>query len=155
MSIKYYWEDFQVGDKTELGSKTFQKDSIITFAKQYDPQFFHTNEDKANQSIFGGIIASGWQTCSEVMRIICDSYLVETASFGSPGIEKLKWVRPVKPQDTITLYREIKSKRLSRTNKNIGLVIVLFEALNQKKELVLSMEVCQMIKPRRSDRARD
>jgi acyl dehydratase len=82
------------------------------------------------------------------MRIICDSYLLETASFGSPGIEKLKWVRPVKPKDTITLNREIKSKRLSKTNKNIGIVIMLFEAKNQKDELVLSMEVCQMIKPR-------
>lgn len=148
MNIKYFWEDFKVGDKTRLGSKTFEKDSIISFANKYDPQFFHTNEEKANKSIFGGIIASGWQTCSEVMRIICDSYLLETASFGSPGIEKLKWVRPVKPKDTITLNREIKSKRLSKTNKNIGIVIMLFEAKNQKDELVLSMEVCQMIKPR-------
>ena len=113
MSIKYFWEDFKVGDKTRLGSKTFEKDSIISFANKYDPQFFHTNEEKANTSIFGGIIASGWQTCSEVMRIICDSYLLETASFGSPGIEKLKWIRPVKPKDTITVHREIKSKRLS------------------------------------------
>ena len=151
MAIKYFWEDFQVGTKSTLGSKTFEKDSIITFANQYDPQFFHTNEEQANQSIFGGIIASGWQTCSEIMRIICDSYLLETASFGSPGIEKLKWVRPVKPKDTITLHRVIKSKRLSKTNKDIGIVIMLFEAKNQKNELVLSMEVCQMIEPRNKD----
>ena len=148
MNTKYFWEDFNVGDKTKLGSKTFEKDSIVKFANKYDPQFFHTNEEKANQSIFGGIIASGWQTCSEVMRIICDSYLLETASFGSPGIEKLKWIRPVKPKDTITVHREIKSKRLSKSNKNIGIVIVLFEVKNQRDELVLSMEVCQMIEPR-------
>ena len=153
MNIKYFWEDFNVGDKTRLGSKTFKKDSIVTFANQYDPQFFHTNEEKANQSIFGGIIASGWQTCSEVMRIICDSYLLETASFGSPGIEKLKWIRPVRPKDTITLHREIKSKRLSKSKKNIGIVIMLFEAINQKDELVLSMEVCQMIEPRNIEQA--
>ena len=148
MNIKYFWEDFKVGDKTRLGSKTFEKDSIISFANKYDPQFFHTNEEKAKLSIYGGIISSGWQTCAELMRIICDSYLLETASFGSPGIEKLKWLKPVRPEDTITLHREIKSKRLSKTNKNIGIVIMLFEAKNQKDELVLSMEVCQMIKPR-------
>ena len=148
MNTKYFWEDFNVGDKTRLGSKTFEKESIVKFANKYDPQFFHTNEEKANQSIFDGIIASGWHTCSEVMRIICDSYLLETASFGSPGIEKLKWIRPVKPKDTITVHREIKSKRLSKSKKNIGIVIMLFEAKNQKDELVLSMEVCQMIEPR-------
>ena len=153
MNIKYFWEDFNVGDKTRLGSKTFEKDSIVTFANQYDPQFFHTNEEKANQSIFGGIIASGWQTCSEVMRIICDSYLLETASFGSPGIEKLQWIRPVRPKDTITVNREIKSKRLSKSKNNIGIVIMLFEAINQKDELVLSMEVCQMIEPRNIEQA--
>ena len=65
-----------------------------------------------------------------MMRIICDSYLIETASFGSPGFEKLNWIRPVKPGDKITLFREIKSKRLSKTNKNVGIVIMLFEAKN-------------------------
>ena len=153
MTIKYFWEDFQVGTTSTLGSKTFEKDSIITFANQYDPQFFHTNEEQANQSIFGSIIASGWQTCSEIMRIICDSYLLETASFGSPGIEKLQWIRPVRPKDTITVNREIKSKRLSKSKNNIGIVIMLFEAINQKDELVLSMEVCQMIEPRNIEQA--
>ena len=127
----------------------FAKDTIISFAKEYDPQLFHTNDEEATQSIFGGIIASGWQTCAEMMRLICDSYLLETASFGSPGIEKLNWVKPVRPNDKITLFREIKSKRLSKTNKNIGIIIMVFEAKNQKSELVLSMEVCQMIAPRR------
>jgi len=149
VTIKYYWEDFIPGEKTELGSKVFAKDTIISFAKEYDPQLFHTNDEEATQSIFGGIIASGWQTCAEMMRLICDSYLLETASFGSPGIEKLNWVKPVRPNDKITLFRKIKSKRLSKTNKNIGIIIMVFEAKNQKSELVLSMEVCQMIAPRR------
>jgi acyl dehydratase len=117
MVPQYYWEDFTQGEKTELGSKLFAKDNIISFAQKYDPQPFHTNEEKAAQSIFGGLISSGWQTCAEMMRIICDSYLLETVSFGSPGIEKLKWFRPVKPRDKITLFREIKSKRLSKINK--------------------------------------
>ena len=128
MTPLYYWEDFTQGKKTELGSKLFEKDNIISFAQKYDPQLFHTNEEKAAQSIFGGLISSGWQTCAEMMRIICDSYLLETASFGSPGIEKINWVRPVKPGDKITLFREIKSKRLSKTNKNIGITIILFES---------------------------
>ena len=130
MTPQYYWEDFTQGEKTELGYKLFEKDTIKSFAQKYDPQLFHINEEKAAQSIFGGLISSGWQTCAEMMRIICDSYLIETASFGSPGIKKLNWVKPVKPGDKITLFREIKSKRLSKTNKNIGIVIMLFEAKN-------------------------
>ena len=151
MKAKYYWEDFEVGDRTKLGSKKFQKNSIIEFAKKYDPQLFHISEGEASKSIFGGIISSGWQTCSEMMKIICDSYLLETASYGSPGIEKLAWSKPVKPDDEITLFREIKSKRLSKSNRNIGIIIMLFEAKNQNGELVLSMEVCQMIAPKRSE----
>ena len=150
MKFKYYWEDFHVGNKRKLGSKTFKKNTIKSFANQYDPQVFHVDEKKAEQSIFGGIISSGWQTCCEMMRIIFDSYLLETASYGSPGIEKLSWSKPVKPGDTITLYREIKSKRLSKSNNSIGIIIMLFEAKNQKNELVLSMEICQMIAPKPS-----
>ena len=148
MAIKYYWNDFQVGEKTILGSKTFTKESIVSFAKQYDPQFFHIDEILASKSNFGGLIASGWQTCSEMMRIICENYLLETASLGSPGIETLRWIKPVKPNDEITLSREIKSKRLSRSNPKIGIVDILFEAANQKNELVLAMKVCQMVSPR-------
>lgn len=148
MTVKYYWDDFCIGQKIVLGSKIFTKESIISFANQYDPQFFHTNEKQALESSYGTLISSGWQTCSEMMRIICDSYLLETASLGSPGIENLRWVRPVRPGDEITLSREIMSKRLSRSNPKVGIVDTLFEAENQKNELVLSMQVCQMIKPR-------
>ena len=84
-----------------------------------------------------------------MMRIICDSYLLETASLGSPGIENLRWIKPVRPGDKITLTREITSKRLSKSNPQIGIVNILFEAENQKKERVLSMQVCQMVSPRK------
>ncbi len=149
MTLKYYWDDFQVGQKTVLGSKSFTKESIISFAEKYDPQFFHTDERLAIESSYGGLISSGWQTCSEMMRLICDSYLLETASLGSPGIENLRWIKPVRPGDKITLSREIKSKRLSRTNPKIGIVDILFEASNQNNDLVLSMQVCQMVSPKK------
>ena len=84
-----------------------------------------------------------------MMRLICDSYLLETASLGSPGIENLRWIKPVRPGDKITLSREIKSKRLSRTNPKIGIVDILFEASNQNNDLVLSMQVCQMVSPKK------
>ena len=149
MAIKYFWNDFRVGEKITLGSKLFTEDDIIVFAKKYDPQFFHTDQNLALQSNYGTLIASGWQTCSEMMRIICDSYLLETASLGSPGIENLRWIKPVRPGDNITLTREITSKRLSKSNPQIGIVNILFEAENQKKERVLSMQVCQMVSPKK------
>ena len=145
MEVKYYWQDFDIGSTAKLGTKMFSKESIISFGKQYDPQFFHVDEDRAPSSNFGGIIASGWQTCSEMMRIICDSYLLETASLGSPGIENLRWIKPIRPGDKVTLFRNIKSKRVSRSNPKVGIIDIHFEAKNQRAELVFSMEVCQMV----------
>ncbi len=142
---KIYWEDFKVGDQKFLGSLKITKEEILSFAERYDPQYFHINEDEAKKSVFNGLIASGWQTCSLIMRIICDSYLINTSSFGSPGIENLKWLKPVRPNDEINLYRKVLSTRQSKSNPIIGIVMVLFKAFNQKDELVLEMTVCQMI----------
>ena len=84
-------EDFKKNGKISLGFKSISKNEIIDFAKKYDPQYFHTNEEKAKESQFNGLIASGWQTCCIVMKLMCDSYLLETDSMGSPGLENVKW----------------------------------------------------------------
>ena len=80
--FKTYWEDFKTGKREPIGSVVVDKDEVIEFAKRYDPQPFHVDEDAAKQSIYGGLIASGWHTCSMVMRLMCDSYLLESASLG-------------------------------------------------------------------------
>ena len=93
---KYYWEDFVVGTTREFGGLTVTKEEILQFARQFDPQPFHVDEEAARRSPFGGLIASGWHTAGLSMKMWCDAFLLETASLGSPGVEKLKWTKPVR-----------------------------------------------------------
>ena len=148
MPYKYYWEDFKVGERSVLGSKTFGEDEIIGFAKQFDPQVFHIDKEKAAESFFGGIIASGWHTCSVAMRLMCDAYLNESASIGSPGVDNIRWYKPVRPNDTLRFERIILESRASSSKPHIGIVKSRWEAFNQQDELVMSMEGISMFKRR-------
>ncbi len=141
--FKTYWEDFETGERKNIGSVVVDKDEVIKFASRYDPQPFHVDEAAAKQSIYGGLIASGWHTCAMVMRLMCDSYLLESASLGSPGIENVRWLRPVRPGDRLTAYRTIEETRLSTSRPDRGIVKTLWEVENQKGELVLTMSGIQ------------
>lgn len=144
MAFKYYWEDFVVGARSTLGTKTLSEDEIIDFAKQFDPQPFHIDKAKAKESFFGGIIASGWHTCSVAMRMMCDAYLNESASIGSPGVDNIRWYKPVRPGDTLRFDRVILESRASESKPNIGIVKSRWEAFNQHEEMVMSMEGISM-----------
>ena len=148
MAFKYYWEDFNVGERTVLGTKTFTEEEIIRFAKEFDPQPFHIDKEKAEQSFFGGIIASGWHTCSVAMRMMCDAYLNESASIGSPGVDNIRWLKPVRPGDTLRVERVILESRASSSKVDIGIVKSRWETFNQHNELVMSMEGISMFKRR-------
>ncbi len=141
--FKTYWEDFETGERKNIGSVVVDKDEVVKFASRYDPQPFHVDEAAAKQSIYGGLIASGWHTCAMVMRLMCDSYLLESASLGSPGIENVRWLRPVRPGDQLTAYRTIEETRLSTSRPDRGIVKTLWEVENQKGELVLTMSGIQ------------
>ena len=141
--FKTYWEDFKTGERKDIGSVVVDKDEVIEFASRYDPQPFHVDEAAARQSIYGGLIASGWHTCAMVMRLMCDSYLLESASLGSPGIENVRWLRPVRPGDRLTAFRTIEETRLSTSRPDRGIVKTLWEVENQKGELVLTMSGIQ------------
>ena len=114
MSHKYYWEDFYAGQVLEAGGYSLSEEEIIEFAKKYDPQPFHTDSEKAKQTFYGGLIASGWQTASLCMRMLCDLYLLESASLGSPGVDELRWVKPVRPGDTLRLKSTVIETRAYR-----------------------------------------
>jgi acyl dehydratase len=135
-----YWEDFQPGDTLEIGSHTFIEEEIIAFARQFDPQSFHTDPQAAKNSFFGGLIASGWHTCAIAMRLMVDKYIARSASLGSPGLDNIRWLSPVRAGDTITYRRRITAARPSESRPGIGLVQTQWEALNQRGELVMSME---------------
>lgn len=139
-----YWEDFVVGETAELGEHTFSAEEIVEFARKYDPQPFHVDPAAAAAGVFGGLIASGWHTCAVAMRILCDSYINRSISLGSPGVDSIRWLKPVRPGDTLTYRRVVLESRASGSRPNAGLVKSRTEALNQRGELVLSMEAWGM-----------
>ena len=143
-----FWEDFKVGEVEQIGGKKVERDEVIDFARQFDPQPFHVDEAAAKQSIYGGLIASGWHTCSMVMRMMCDAYLLQSASVGSPGIDNLKWLKPVRPGDTIRARRTTLESRTSKSRPEIGIVRNLWEVFNQEGELVMTMEGYGMFRRR-------
>jgi acyl dehydratase len=134
-----YFEDFTPGTVYELGSRTFTRDDIVAFARQYDPQPFHLDEEAAAASPFGGLIASGWQTASTCFRLSVDGFIGRAASLGSPGIDELRWLRPVRPGDTLTARAEVLEAKPSRSKPDRGAVRVRYDAFNQRGEQVLSM----------------
>jgi acyl dehydratase len=143
-----YWEDFPPGSTMDIGSHTFTEAEIIAFAKQFDPQSFHVDPEAARGSYFGGLIASGWHTCSIAMRLMVDSYVSRSASLGSPGLDGIRWLLPVRAGDTITYRRHITEARVSGSKPGIGLVKSQWEAFNQRGEKVMTMEGWAMFRRR-------
>ena len=135
-----YWEDFAVGERAELGRHTFTENEIVAFGRQYDPQAFHIDPEQAKDTPFGGLIASGWQTCAIGMRLMVEGYIRNTVSLGSPGIDSIRWLKPVRPGDTITYARVVTESRASMSRQGVGLVKHRWEAVNQNGEMVLTME---------------
>jgi acyl dehydratase len=140
VTYTYYWEDFKVGDTAPIGEKRIDKEEMIAFAKTYDPQPFHIDEQAAEQSMYGGLIASGWYTVALVMRLMVDSYLRDSASLGSPGVENVRWLKPVRAGDTIRGIRTVVESRASNSRPEMGIVKSAWEVFNQRDELVMTME---------------
>jgi len=139
------FEDFPVGAVFPLGPITVTEDEIIGFANEFDPQPFHTDPDSPQAAQVGGLIASGWHTCSLLMRMMCDSYLVRSASQGSSGLDEVRWLRPVRPGDTLSGTSTVTSSRISRSNPLRGIVIFQYEVQNQNGEAVMEVSGSGMV----------
>lgn len=133
-----YWDDIKEGEVVELGSRTLDKERMVAFAREFDPQPFHTDEKAAEASIWGGLIASGWLTGSVLMRLFYDGFLKDTASMGSPGIDELRWLKPVRPGDTLSARLIVLETAASRSKPDRGIVRSLMEVLNQHGEVVMT-----------------
>ncbi|MFP6716684.1 MAG: MaoC family dehydratase [Alphaproteobacteria bacterium] len=134
---KTYFEDFRVGQVIELGSCTVSKDEIIAFARKFDPQPFHIDEAAAERSIYGGLIASGWHTGSLFMRLLYDGLLSHAASMGSPGQDELRWIKPVRPGDTLSARGLVEELIPSRSKPDRGLIRTTYEVFNQDGDKVM------------------
>ena len=134
-----YFDDFVAGEVVELGSVVVTEEAIIEFARQFDPQPFHTDPVAALDTPFGGLIASGWHTCSLYMRLLYDGLIADSSSQGSSGMEELRWLVPVRPGDTLTARYTVLDATRSSTKPHRGTVRFRSEMLNQRGEVVLGM----------------
>lgn len=147
-----YFEDVRVGETDTLGSHLITEAEIIAFASKYDPQPFHTDPEAAKATIFGGLIASGWHTCAIMMRLSVEAgRRNRTVTTGSPGVDSCRWLRPVRPGDTLTGRSEVLETWPSQT-KPIGFVRSRVEMSNQRGEIVLALVGIAMYR-RREDAA--
>lgn len=142
---KYYFEDFSTDWTAEYGPRRITREEIIGFAAQYDPQPMHLDEEAARHTMLGGLGASGWHSCCIMMKMIADGLLLDTASMGAPGIEEVKWLKPVRPDDSLTVRGSVLWTRASQSRPDRGFVNFLWEVSNARGERVMTLVCPQMI----------
>jgi len=140
-----YFEDYLPGAVFEYGEVPVTEAEIVEFARRFDPQYIHVDLKRAAQGPFGGLIASGWHTAAMMMRLIVDNFLPKRASLGSPGIDELRWLRPVRPGDVLSVQLSILEATRSRSKPDRGVVRTLCEILNGNREVVMSLKAMNII----------
>ncbi|HEX9818292.1 MAG TPA: MaoC family dehydratase [Methylomirabilota bacterium] len=134
-----YFEDFPPGDVRESPARTVTREEMLAFAREFDPQPFHTDEDAASATIYGGLIASGWHTVAISMRLMWDAFLADAASLGSPGVDEVRWLKPVRPGDTLRARFTVVEAVPSRSKPDRGVVRSFSQVFNQYGEVVMSL----------------
>src|ERR1700739_4771111 len=137
---RYCWEDFTVGRVLPLGSTTVTREAALAFAGQFDPQPFHLDDAAAEASLFKRLSASGWHTCAMTMRLMGDGYLNDWAGLGAPGIDDLRWLKPVYPGDTISAEMTVLESRVMKSKPHVGLVLSRWRVFNQEGVDVMPMQ---------------
>jgi acyl dehydratase len=138
--------DFHAGQVIEAGPYVLTEAELVQFARAYDPQWFHTDAQAAAQSPFGGLIASGWHTCSIAMRLVVDAVLAGSESFASPGLEHVRWPNPVRPGDALRLVADVIEVRRSEKRTTLGILRWRWQLFNQRELPVLDVEVTSLFK---------
>lgn len=148
-ALKERWfQDYAAGEVFEFGSHLVTAHEIIAFATRYDPQPFHVDAAAAAESHFGGLVASGWMTGAVLMRLMCDHFIPAASAMGSPGVEHLSWLRPVRPGDRLHARVTVLATRQSRSKPDRGTLTLRQEALNQNDEVVMVQEGIAMFRLR-------
>ena len=140
-----HFEDYAPGAVFEYGEIPVDEAEIVEFARRFDPQYIHIDREQAARGPFGGLIASGWHTAAMMMRLIVDNFLPKHASRGSPGIDELRWLRPVRPGDTLSVRLSVLEATRSRSKPDRGVVRTLCEVLNQDRAVVMSLKAMNII----------
>lgn len=143
-----YFEDYVPGSVHIFGHVVVEESEIIDFAKRFDPQPFHMNPELAGLSMYRGLIASGWHSAGLMMRLFVEHYLSHVASLGSPGVDELRWLKPVRPGDTLSLRITVSDTKRSRSKPDRGIINSYVETLNQNGEVVMTMKALNFLKCR-------
>lgn len=138
------FNEFRNGMVINHGPVVITEQEMLDYARLYDPQWFHTDPVKAKEGRWGGLIASGWQTCGLAMRMVVEKVLYDSESFGSPGVERVRWILPVRPNDALRLEITVDSVRVSSSREDLGIVRWTWRLYNQRDEQVLEMEVTSL-----------
>ena len=131
------YEDFTEGLEIDLGPYPVTRNEVIEFAREFDPQPFHLDEEAAKDTLLGGLSASGWHSCAMMMRMMADAYFLDSSSQGSPGVEYVRWKRPVRPGDVLHGTARVVSRRLSSKRPTLGILKITTDLRNQTGETVL------------------
>ena len=140
-----HFEDYVPGAVFEYGEIPVTEAEIVEFARRFDPQYIHVDRERAVQGPFGGLIASGWHTAAMMMRLVVDHFLPASTSLGSPGIDELRWLHPVRPGDVLSVRFSVLAATRSRSKPDRGVVHTLCEVLNQNREVVMSLKAMNII----------
>ena len=142
---RLYWEDFQSGRVFEHGPRRLPRDEMIAFAAEFDPQPMHLDEAAARDTMLGGIAASGWYLCCILMQMCAESFVLNSSSMGAPGVDEVKWLRPVRPEELLHLRATVLDTRVSKSRPDMGFVRFQFELSNSAKETVLAASTSLMM----------
>jgi acyl dehydratase len=143
-----YFEDYVEGEVHRFGTIAVEADEMIAFAKRFDPQAMHTDPEAAKHTPFGGLIASGWHTAGLVMRLYVEHYLTHVASLASPGLDELRWLKPVRPGDMLSVRVTVLRTVPSKSKPDRGAVTSFVEVINQTGEVVMTYKVVNIIAKR-------
>jgi acyl dehydratase len=128
---KLHWEDFQPGAVAIYGPRLVTREEIVSFAAEFDPQPMHLDEAAASATMLGGLGASGWHTCCLLMRIIADGFILDSSSMGGPGVDEVRWLKPLRPGTSIRVRATVLDTRASGSRPEMGLVKFLFEVIDE------------------------
>jgi acyl dehydratase len=142
---KLHWEDFTPGRTFEHGPRRIERDEMIAFAAEFDPQPMHLDEDAARGTMLGGLAASGWYACCVLMRMCTDAFVLNSASMGAPGVDEVRWLAPIRPGDELTLRATVLDTRASKSRPDMGFVRFSFELANGAGVKVLALTTSLML----------
>jgi len=143
-AIMLHWEDFQPGAVAIYGPRLVTREEIVAFAAEFDPQLMHLDETAASATLLGGLGASGWHSCCLLMRMIADGFILDSSSMGGPGVDEVRWLKPLRPGTRIRIRSTVLETRASNSRPNMGLVKLLFEMLDDADAILTTLSTTLM-----------